>query len=76
MRSVQKTRVKLFRLSFRLEDPIEKVEFFGWIRQSGFSVEKSCVEKALFRLRKKARFGVQSKKAVFDGQIRLHKKWP
>ena len=49
MRSVKKTRVKLFRLSFstggtgRLErlDPVEKVEFFDWIRQSEFSVEKS-----------------------------------
>ena len=42
-------------------------EFFDWIRQSEFSVEKSSVEKALFRLRKKARFGLlQSKKAVFD----------
>ena len=26
---------------FRLEDPVEKVEFFDWIRQSEFSVEKS-----------------------------------
>ena len=41
-------------------------EFFDWIRQSELSVKKSRVEKALFRLRKKARFGLQSKKAVFD----------
>ena len=26
---------------FRLEDPVEKVELFDWIRQSEFSVEKS-----------------------------------
>ena len=51
------TRVKLF----RLEDPVEKVELFDWIRQSEFSVEK-----AFFQLRKKARFGLQLKKAVFD----------
>ena len=64
MRSVQKTRVKLFCLSFAT---VEKLELFDWIRQSKFSVEKSCVEKAIFRLlRKKARFGLQSKKAVFD----------
>ena len=40
-------------------------EFFDWIRQSEFVVEKSRVEKALFRLCNKARFGLQSKKAVF-----------
>ena len=48
-------------------------EFFDWRIQSEFSVEKSWVEKALSRLRKRARFGLQSKTAVFDWQIRLHK---
>ena len=52
MRSVQKTTFS--------------TECFDWIRQSEFSVKKSSVEKALFRLRKKARFGIQSKTAVFD----------
>ena len=37
------------------------VSFSDWIRQSEFSVKK-----ALFRLRKKTRFGLQSKTAVFD----------
>ena len=60
MRSVKKTRVKLFRLSF--STPVEKVEFFYWIRQSEFSVEK-----ALFRLRKKSRFGP----SVAKGRFRL-----
>ena len=26
---------------FQLEDPVEKLDFFDWIRQSEFSVEKS-----------------------------------
>ena len=46
MRWVKKTRVKLFRLSFstgsssrksllfRLDSPVEKVDFFDWIPQS------------------------------------------
>ena len=51
---------------FDWRDPVEKVEFFHWIRKSEFSVEKSEVEEALFRLYKKARFGLQSKKGVFD----------
>ena len=42
---------------FDWSHPVEKVGFFDWIRQSQFSVEK-----ALFRLRKKARFGLQSKR--------------
>ena len=41
-----------------------KTEFFDRIPQSEKSVEKSLVEKALFRLCKKARFGLQSKKAA------------
>ena len=61
MRSVQKTRVKLFRLGFSTGGSGRKSQFFDWIRQSEFSVEK-----ALFRLREKARFGLQSKQAVFD----------
>ena len=61
------TRKKLFRLSFSaLTDPVEKFKFSDWIPQSENSVEKLRVEKALFRLYKKARFGLQSKTAVFD----------
>ena len=53
---------------FRLIDPVEKVKLFDWIPQSENSVEKIGVGKALFRLYtcKKARFGLQSKTAVFD----------
>ena len=39
---------------FRLDPPV------------GFLSRKILVEKAFFRLRKKAQFGLQSKKAVFD----------
>ena len=67
MRWVKKTRVKLFRLSFSTGRSSRKSQvFFFWIPQSENSIEKSCAEKALFRLCKKARFGFQSKKAVFD----------
>ena len=48
MRWVKITRVKLFRLIFRLADPVEKVDFFDWIPQSENSVEKSGVEKSPF----------------------------
>ena len=67
MRSAQ----KLFWLGFRLKDPVEKVEFFDWIRQTEFSVKKSWVEKALFRLYKKARFRLQPKTTFFDWESRL-----
>ncbi len=68
MRWIQKTGVKLFRLSFRLTDPVKKVKFFDWIPQSENSVEKTRVDKALFRQCKKARFGLVKN--------RLYKKWP
>ena len=39
----------------------------SWLDPSvGILSRKSSVEKALFQMRKKARFGLQSKKAVFD----------
>ena len=60
----------------RNADPVEKVEFFDWIRQSEFSVEKKLSRKSPFRPCKKARLGLQSKTAVFDSQIRLYKEWP
>ena len=42
-------------------------EFSDWIRQSELSVKKVESKKPFFfRLRKKARFGLQSKKTVFD----------
>ena len=77
MRWIKKTRSKLFRLA----DPGATVSFFDWIRQSENLVGKSFFstaqesqsrKKFFFFLRKKARFGLQSKKAVFDRQIRLY----
>ena len=43
-----------------------QIRVFDWIRLSDFSVKKIKAEKAYFRLWKKARLGLQSKKAVFD----------
>ena len=34
MRWIKKTGVKLFRLSFRLTDPVEEVKFLDWMIQS------------------------------------------
>ena len=62
MRSVQKTRVKLFRLSFSTEDPVEKVEFFDWIRQSEFSVEKVESKKPFFDCVRKPDLGFSRKR--------------
>ena len=43
---------------------------------SGCSIEKVGIEKALFRLRKNARFGLRSEIALFNPPIRLHNNWP
>ena len=48
MRWVEKTGVNFFDWVFRLADPVEKVAFFDWIRQSEFSIEKSLSRKSLF----------------------------
>ena len=66
-----KKRVKVFRLSFRLADPVEKVQPKKLKFSTGFPSRKTQSKKieskkAPFRLCKKARFGPQSKKAVFD----------
>ena len=50
-----KNTCKTFSTEF-FDYPVEKVEFIDWKCQSEFSVEKSWIEQALFRLRKKARF--------------------
>ena len=49
---------------------------FDGMRGSDCSIKKNGLEKALFRLRKNARFGLRSEIALFDPLIRLHKKWP
>ena len=56
--------------------PVEKLDFFDGMRGSDCSFEKIGIEKALFRLRKNARFGIRSEIALFDPPIRLHKNWP
>ena len=85
MASVKKTRLEVFRLSFRLEEvefstgsarrnsQSKKVEskkpFFDCVRKPnlGFSRKRPfSTDKSDVRLRKKAQFGLQSKKAVFD----------
>ena len=57
-----KTRCKTFSTEFfDWQIQSKKSKFFDWIPQWEYSVEK-----ALFRLCKKARFGLQSKKAAFS----------
>ena len=75
MRSVQTTRVKLFRLSF----PTEKVEFFGWIRQSEFSVKKVESKKPFSNCVRKPDLGFSRKRPFstdISDCIKNHKKWP
>ena len=50
--------------------------FFDGMRGSDCSIEKIGIEKILFRVRKNARFGLQSEIALFDPPIRLHRNWP
>ena len=54
---------------------LEKLDFFDGMRGLNCSIEKVGIEKALFRLRKNARFGLRSEIALFDPPIRLHKNW-
>ena len=65
MRWAKKTGVKLFQLSFST-DPVEKVKFFDWIPQSETQSTKVESKKPFFDCNKKGRFGLKSKKAVFD----------
>ena len=68
MRSVKKNRVKLFRLSFSTGGSSRKSRVFRRDPPVGILSRKKFESKkqALFRLRKKARFGLQLKRAVFD----------
>ena len=43
---------------------------------SDCSIENVGIETVLFRLRKKARFGLRSETTHFNPPIRLHKNWP
>ena len=56
--------------------PVEEVDFFDGMHGSDCSIEKGGIEKAFFRLRKNARFGLRSEIALFDPPVRLHKNWP
>ena len=62
--------------AIRSARPVEKVNFFDVMCGSDCSIEKVGIEKALFRLRKDARFGLRSEIALFDPPIRLRKKCP
>ena len=66
MRWAKKTHVKVFRLAFSTGRSSPKCQLFGLDPTIGKSVKTSRAEKPIFRLCKKARFGFQSKKAVFD----------
>ena len=64
MRWVQKSGVKLFRLSFsywQIQYPVEKLKLDSRKTQS-----KNVESKKPFLDCKKARFGLQSKQTVFD----------
>ena len=65
-----------FDRAIRSAHPVEKVDFFDGMRGSDSSIEKVGIEKALLRLRKNARFSLESEIALFDPPIRLHKNWP
>ena len=62
-----------FDRAIRSVHPVEKVDFFDGMRRSDCSIEKIGIEKALFRLRKNARFGLRLEIALVDPPIRLHK---
>ena len=56
--------------------PLKKSILSTGCAGSDCSIEKIGIEKALFRLRKNARFGLRSEIALFDTPIRLQKSWP
>ena len=65
-----------FDRAIRSAHPVEKVDFFDGMRGSDSSIEKVGIEKALLRLRKNARFSLESEIALFDPPIRLRNNWP
>ena len=67
---------KFFDGAIRSAHPVEKVDFLDGMCGLDCSIEKVGIEKALFRLRKNARFGLRSEIALFDPPVRLHKNWP
>ena len=67
---------QFFDRAIRSAHPVEKVDFLDGMCGSDCSTEKNGIEKALFRLRKNARFGLRSEIALFDPPIRLQKNWP
>ena len=67
---------KFFDRAIRSAHPVEKVDFLDGMCGLDCSIEKVGIEKALFRLRKNARFGLRSEIALFDPPVRLHKNWP
>ena len=51
---------------------VEEVDFLHGMCGSDCSIEKNGIEKALFRLRKNARFGLRSEIVLSDPPIPLH----
>ena len=68
--------LKRFDRAIQSVHPVENVDFLDGMRRSDGSIENIGIEKAFFRLRKNARFGLRSEIALFDPPIRLHKNWP
>ena len=64
-----------FDRAIRSAHPVEQVYFFDEMCGSNCSIEKVGIEKALFRLRKNAPFGLRSEIVLCDPPIRLHKNW-
>ena len=56
--------------------PLKKSTFSTGCADRIARSKKTGIEKALFRLRKNARFGLRSEITLFDPPIRLHKNWP
>ena len=68
--------LKRFDRAIQSVHPVENVDFLDGMRRSDGSIENIGIEKAFFRLRKNARFGLRSEIALFGPPIRLHKNWP
>ena len=62
MPSVKKTRLKLFRLSFRLEDPVEKVEFSTGSARRNSQSKKVESKKPFFDCVRKPNLGFSRKR--------------
>ena len=76
MRSVQKTRVKLFQLSFSTGGSSRKSRVFRLDPPVGILSRKKSSRKGPFSTVEENSMWASVEKGRFDGQIRLYKKWP